>query len=809
MLRTTPFIIILTSYALLGSSGRANGQYSIVDLDAGTSNYSAVASINEFGQIVGNRHPDYVPFLWTNGGFTELRQYGNIYTPTSINSASHIAGNHFPPTANGQQHGFLLREGVLIDLGVLGFNPFNIGPVSQATAVNDVGQVVGRSHHALTSHHDDHHAFLWQSGTLIDLGSLNGPFGISQANAINNHGHVVGHTSTPQSQFNAFIWRNGVMTNLDAGSGGRSFANAINDSGQIVGSRWSNLHSRERATMWVEGAPIDLHTLPNNFSYALDINSSGQVVGYYGDTAYRAFIWQNGVMTDLNTLVTLPAGWVIRSAVGINDAGQIIGEVWEGVTLRHGVLLSPFPIVPADSIPPTTSATVLPSLNDAGWTKGPRTRIELHPVDNPGGSGVKSVTYQLQNFNAVTTPGNVVAVETVIEGIRWLKFHSEDNAGNVEAEQTITLKMDRTNPMSTALVNGATPGGPYYAPVSISLSATDSVSGVASLFYSVDGGPAQQYTGPFTVSGHGNHTVSYWAVDIADNVEAARSLDLNVVLDTISPTTMAAATPQPNAAGWINAGWRVGFTATDEGGSGVKSITYQVPDFPVVTTAGDNVAVAGTREGIMGIRYFAEDKAGNVEAERVITIKVDMTPPVTTAVGVNGNTGTVSLTATDTLSGVENTYYRIDGGAVIPYSATFQIFARGDHVVEYWSVDVAGNEETHRTLTVSVGTPRIRVDSMELSLNPSNPNTLVADITLTNISQVTAHLDIPSNGVTLNGIPPPGWHGFSGNLAPGETFTLTVSFIRAQFEGLRRAELAISATYDDNTLRASRRVAIP
>jgi len=53
----------------------------------------------------------------------------------------------------------------------------------------------------------------------------------------------------------------------------------------------------------------------------------------------RAFIWQNGVVTDLNTLISDP-GWVLTIATGINDGGQITGTGTFGGA-RHAFLLTP------------------------------------------------------------------------------------------------------------------------------------------------------------------------------------------------------------------------------------------------------------------------------------------------------------------------------------------------------------------------------------------------------------------------------------------------------------------------------------
>jgi uncharacterized membrane protein len=41
---------------------------------------------------------------------------------------------------------------------------------------------------------------------------------------------------------------------------------------------------------------------------------------------YHAFVWQNGVMTDLNALIPSGSGMVLYQAQGINRAGQIVGE---------------------------------------------------------------------------------------------------------------------------------------------------------------------------------------------------------------------------------------------------------------------------------------------------------------------------------------------------------------------------------------------------------------------------------------------------------------------------------------------------
>jgi hypothetical protein len=82
----------------------------------------------------------------------------------------------------------------------------------------------------------------------------------------------------------------------------------------------------------------------------------------------------------------------------------------------------------------------------------------------------------------------------------------------------------------------------------------------------------------------------------------------------------------------------------------------------------------------------------------------DETPPVTTLV-FDETSATVNLYANDPgmhASGVAATYYKIDGGAQ-QEGTTFTV-QNGQHTIEYWSVDNAGNEESHKTATVTVDT---------------------------------------------------------------------------------------------------------
>src|SRR5688572_11829051 len=171
---------------------------------------------------------------------------------------------------------------------------------------------------------------------MIDLGALIGE-GHSLAHAINDRGQIVGSRSPlPECEIDdpcpsiAVLFEHGTVIDLMTPTGyeGMSTALGINNRGQIVGyihtypPAWDG---EWRALRWERGTVTELGMLtdPSSWgSYALGINDRGQIVGtssrqIYGD----AVLWQDGAMIDLGAL---PAdSW--SEATAINKRGQIVG----------------------------------------------------------------------------------------------------------------------------------------------------------------------------------------------------------------------------------------------------------------------------------------------------------------------------------------------------------------------------------------------------------------------------------------------------------------------------------------------------
>jgi probable HAF family extracellular repeat protein len=254
-------------------------------------------------------------FAWRDGVMSALPPFQGGYNSyaAGVNNDGQIVGwaenGVYDPTCNNQPpvSQFLQFEAVVWGPGLTEMRqlpPYPGDPDSAATAINDRGQIVGISGLCANAvgGASAAHALLWQNGQTINLGNL-GAQAWNTPVSLNNHGQVVGFANNTASNAQAFLW------------------------------------TQEK----------QMQPLPfiddDNSSVAYDINESGQIVGISdgGSEPYggRAFLYQNGMMMDLNDLVQGDSSLHLYLAQGINDRGEIVGTAFDASGTQVGFLAVP------------------------------------------------------------------------------------------------------------------------------------------------------------------------------------------------------------------------------------------------------------------------------------------------------------------------------------------------------------------------------------------------------------------------------------------------------------------------------------
>lgn len=203
---------------------------------------------------------------------------------------------------------YLWQNGTLTDLGDLG------GGYTVVNDVNNRGEAVGWSY----TTDNAQHAFLWRDGVMTDLGTLPGGH-LSSAEAINDRGEVVGASTTSDDTRHAFHWRNGVLTDL---GGEQSVAHDVNDAGQVAGEMGDRFDRPGTAfpVRWWHGQRRQL-TAEQGTADA--VNSRGHIlINLAGDGSYdRSALWRNGRLTTLQP----PADATNFQVHALNDRDQVVG----------------------------------------------------------------------------------------------------------------------------------------------------------------------------------------------------------------------------------------------------------------------------------------------------------------------------------------------------------------------------------------------------------------------------------------------------------------------------------------------------
>lgn len=387
--------------------------------------------------------------------------------------------------------------------------------------------------------------------------------------------------------------------------------------------------------------------------------------------------------------VTGQQAWVTTAGASIPYVNEHdVAQPTTGFAAVEGLLVIPTSTTlvayEVDTTPPTlTFGNQTPAANAAGWNNT--------PVDVPfTTAGVQSAS-----------PASPLRFTS--EGANQTQDVTLTHRDGVITVTSPVINVDMTRPTTSASVTGS--GGEWLTSAQVTLSASDNLSGVANTFYTLNGGPTQTYTSEFSVTNNGTHTLRYWSVDVAGNIEQNRFSFFKV--DNAAPFTMISLGGTVGTNNWFRTAVQVSLNGFDGEGSGTANTYYSVDGGATQTYAG---AFSIDNEGIHQLTVWSVDNLGNTETQRSLSIKIDGTSGTvqSSLSGVLGNLNyyttpvQVTLTASDNVSGVASSNYRIDGGNTNQYSGPFTVSTDGMHTVDYWTIDKAGNISTTSTVSFKI-----------------------------------------------------------------------------------------------------------
>jgi uncharacterized membrane protein len=278
----------------------------------GASSFIRIEEIGHMTRIYETAHAA----IWNGVEPTNLNDLvtsGDVLDLTfayDINDAEQIVGWGLvtpPPDGGSPWHAFVLDDGVLTDLDILGPQPGSTRR-SEAWAINSTGLIVGNSDSPLFP---------------ID----------------NGHVHSVRWDRQPDGSY-----RITDLHHLPPIGGLASRAFDCNDQGMIVGEAQFNVSRPEEPAVWHDGTVTLLPNLGWHQGTGLGVNNRGFIAGqtFFESGQARAVVWRDGDVYDLSTMIPQDQGWDwLYVAWDINQRGQIVGVGSRFGVLNQGFLLTP------------------------------------------------------------------------------------------------------------------------------------------------------------------------------------------------------------------------------------------------------------------------------------------------------------------------------------------------------------------------------------------------------------------------------------------------------------------------------------
>jgi peptidoglycan/xylan/chitin deacetylase (PgdA/CDA1 family) len=322
--------------------------------------------------------------------------------------------------------------------------------------------------------------------------------------------------------------------------------------------------------------------------------------------------------TTDGTTPTLANGTVYGGAFSLSVTKTVKYRAWDNAGNVESVKSQ---LIQIDTTAPTSTI----SCNSSSCASTYYTNavsVTLSAADT-GGSGVASIIYTTDGSDPSTTNGSTYTGALSLTGTTTMKYRAFDNAGNAEPVNSALIHVDITPPSATIACNGnACTSGYYQAGVSVSLSATDADSGVASIRYTTNGTDptltnGTVYNAPFSPGA--TTTIKYRAWD---NVGNATPVQTQLVQVDSSPPTASLTSPTAGA----TLGGTVTLSASASDNVAVDHVDFLVDGTVVATSTAAPYSVSWNSQSVSDGKHTitarAADSAGNTTTSSAVTVTV-------------------------------------------------------------------------------------------------------------------------------------------------------------------------------------------
>lgn len=493
---------------------------------------------------------------------------------------------------------------------------------------------------------------------------------------------------------------------------GRAFTDAKGHYAEVWGGQFKNKGNPEVSMCWLEynmlgETALELWTGPANTFDVLIRHENDLDPHVIVEVRDRENVPVPGVNVTLENF---------QMGVFANGVTDQFGEAAFDLSIRwfceinvsarkhdHRPVITAFRV--ADTIPPTSFLTTDPPEPDGenGWFHSP-VSVRIVP-DEKGvvhariGAGTMIELNETNDFTFTLEE----------EGEFQLHFFAEDIAKNLEAERHHTIRIDMKDPAFEMHISPETPdgkGGHYISEPMITITPLQDEGALVAAMHSLDGGPYEEYDGPFFVP-DGSHVLRVYAAD--GSGRGSNITETFFMIDSAPPDAYHLLSP-PSPDG-LNGWYRTSPLLVLESSEDKAMVRYRLDPRSQFEAYSIPIRLP---EGSHTLQYRAEDAAGNIGLVHTYTILVDPSPPVLEAFvhpdppdgrnGIHVTSPKVELKAYDNIA--SEVWFRLDDGPWMRCSSPIHI-DEGEHELEAYAVDPAGwrSPVFRRTLKVDTTPP--------------------------------------------------------------------------------------------------------